>query len=241
MRRIGVASFLLLTFTATVVSNGVMVHEYGALELKFWLVTGWFPFRMFEFTSGMAIGWLLIAPEARGWRDVVRHPATILALLIGGFALHTAGDLLIGRWTIDELVRGDNHLYLQAIALPLVTLGLAAMAVPLVVRAPSRVDVWGPVRAFAAIGVMSYAILIINDPMRLIASQLRVEDVNAAVWWTFLVAVYVPVSLLIGWPLAQVLGLMPRRHVVREDVVERPPRPALNASLEVPEVVGTGG
>ena len=43
-------------------ANWWIVHEYGALELKFYLVTGWAPFRLFEFTAGMAIGWLLIAP-----------------------------------------------------------------------------------------------------------------------------------------------------------------------------------
>ena len=34
----------------------------------------------------------------------------------------------------------------------------------------------------------------------------RVEDVPDAVWWTFLVAVYVPASVVVAWPLARVLG-----------------------------------
>jgi hypothetical protein len=57
---------------------------------------------------------------------------------------------------------------------------------------------------------MSYAILIVNDPLRLVASQLRVGGVDDGLWWTFLIAVYVPVSVLLAWPLARVLGLMPR-------------------------------
>jgi hypothetical protein len=69
---------------------------------------------------------------------------------------------------------------------------------------------------------MSYAILIVNDPMRLVASQLRVEEVPAAVWWAFLVAVYVPASIALAWPLARLLGLMPKRGVLRREMaVER--------------------
>jgi hypothetical protein len=67
-----------------------------------------------------------------------------------------------------------------------------------------------PVRALATVGVMSYAVLIVNDPLRLVASQLRLEQVSDAVWWTFLVAVYVPISILLAWPLARVLGLLPK-------------------------------
>jgi hypothetical protein len=65
------------------------------------------------------------------------------------------------------------------------------------------------VRAIATIGVMSYAILIMNDAMRLIASQIRIENPPDAVWWTFLVAVYVPASIALAWPAARLLGLMP--------------------------------
>ena len=57
---------------------------------------------------------------------------------------------------------------------------------------------------------MSYAILIVNDAMRLVASQLRLEDLPGLLWWTFLVAVYVPASIALAWPLARVLGLFPR-------------------------------
>ena len=80
------------------------------------------------------------------------------------------------------------------------------LALPLLVKPPSRIDRSVPVRALTTVGVMSYALLIVNDPMRLVASQLRVEDVPGAVWWTFLVAVYVPLSVVLAWPLAKVLG-----------------------------------
>ena len=100
--------------------------------------------------------------------------------------------------------------YWQSTALPLVTLGLAMLALPLLLKPPSRVDVMAPLRLVATIGVMSYAVLIINDPMRLVASQLRLEDVADPIWWAFLVGVYVPVSLLLAWPLTHLLGLWPK-------------------------------
>ncbi len=237
MRRIGVVAFLMLTFGVTVMANWWIVHEYGALELKFFLVTGWAPFRMFEFTAGMAIGWLLIAPQGRRWLAIARRPEVIAAAFVAGFAAHTAGDLLIGRWTAEQLTSRGAGLYLQSLGLPLATLGIGLFALPLLVKPPSRIDLSLPVRAFTTIGVMSYALLIINDPMRLVASQLRLEDVSAAVWWTFVVAAYVPASILLGWPLARVLGLMPRatargNHPAPSDEIS-PPTKIFDDAAEV--------
>lgn len=222
MRKVGVVAFLFATFAVTVAANAWAVYEYGALELKFFLVTGWAPFRLFEFTAGMALGWLLIDPRARGHLARARNPIVLGMAVAIGLTAMVAGDLLIGWWTVQDIVARDPMLYLQALALPLVTVGLALLALPLLVRRPSRVDVSVPVRALVAIGVMSYAILIISDAMRLIASQLRVEDVAAPVWCTFLVAVYVPVTILLAWPMAHALGLMPRRKAAPS---EPPPQP----------------
>lgn len=210
MRRIGVAAFLFITFVITVGANAWAVQQYAALEFKFFLVTGWAPFRLFEFTAGMALGWLLIDPRARGILEVFRSPVILAAALMLGLTSMVIGDLLIGWWTVDQVVERSPLLYLQALALPLVTLGLALISLPLLVRRPSRIDVSLPVRGFVLIGVMSYAILIVNDAMRLVASQLRLEDTPGWLWWTFLVAIYVPASLLLAWPLARALGLLPR-------------------------------
>jgi peptidoglycan/LPS O-acetylase OafA/YrhL len=212
MRRIGVAAFLLLTFAITVGANAWAVHQYGALELKFFVVTGWAPFRLFEFTSRMALGWLLVDPRAARTLGIVRHPLTLVLAAVLGLGTMVAGDLLTGWWTVDDVVSRSPLLYWQALALPLVTLGLALLALPLLVWRQSSAEARLPVRAVAMVGVMSYAILIVNDAMRLVASQLRVEDIPAAAWWTFLVAVYVPASIVLAWPLARVLGLLPARR-----------------------------
>jgi peptidoglycan/LPS O-acetylase OafA/YrhL len=203
MKRLGVVPFVVVTFAITVASNVWIVDRYGAPEFQFWLVTGWAPFRLFEFTFGMAIGWLLASPDRARAVAMLRHPLGTVLLLVAGFAAHTAGDLLIGQWTAR---------YWQAMALPLVTLGLGLIVLPLLVKRPSRFEAAAPVRAFAAFGVMSYALLIVNDPMRLVASQLRLEDVSQLYWWTFLVAIYVPASVALAWPLAHLLGLMPKRR-----------------------------
>jgi peptidoglycan/LPS O-acetylase OafA/YrhL len=223
MRKVGVVAFLLGTLAFTVAANGWAVHEYAALELKFSLVTGWAPFRLFEFTAGMALGWLLIDPRARVWLDRVRHPALLVAGVIIGFVAMVAGDLLIGWWTFDQVIARDAVLYWQALGLPLVTLGLALISLPLLVRRPSRVDATLPIRALVGLGFMSYAVLIVNDAMRLVASQLRVEDVPDAWWAAFLVVVYLPLSIALAWPLAKFLGLFPARRATPAPLPERVP------------------
>lgn len=206
MRRIGLVPFLVVTFAATVLANWWVLYQYHYLELQFRLVTGWAPFRLFEFTSGMAVGAIIADPTRARVLGALRTRPAIVAALLLGFVAHTAGDLLIGEWSAG---------YWQAFALPLVTLGLAMIAIPVVTKRPSRSDAWLPLRAVAAAGVVSYTVLIINDPMRLIASQMRLEHAPAVVWWTFVVAVYVPVTMLLAWPLARVLGLLPQRGASR--------------------------
>jgi peptidoglycan/LPS O-acetylase OafA/YrhL len=216
MKRAGVVPFLLLTAGVTLAANAWIVDQYRVPELKFWLVTGWAPFRLIEFTLGMGIGWLLASPDGRPALKVLRHPLAIIAALAAGLAAHTWGGMLTGDASAG---------YGQAIALPLATVGLALIGLPLIVKPPSRIDVAAPVRAIAMLGMMSYAILIVNECMRLVASQVRIEQPPDEVWWTFLVAVYVPVSVALAWPIAHVLGLMPQRA----------PRPVHIEAQEIPD------
>ena len=232
MKRIGVLPFLLLTFGMTVAANWWEINRYMEPELQFRMVTGWAPFRLFEFTSGMAIGWLLASPERHRALAFARQPAVIVSAIVLGLAAHTAGDLMIGQWDIR---------YWQALALPLVTVGLALLALPLLVKRPSRVDASMPVRALVSIGVMSYTILIVSDAMRLVASQIRIEGASDAVWWTFLVAVYVPVTLLVAWPMARVLGLLPKTGGRAQSATPRDVVPSGVPEIAIADAVGAGG
>jgi hypothetical protein len=92
---------------------------------------------MFEFTSGMAIGWLLAAPGNERALRALRQPYAIVALLAGGLTVHTIGDLMVGRLDAG---------YWQSAALPLATLGLAMLVVPVLLKPPSRIDASMPIR-----------------------------------------------------------------------------------------------
>ncbi len=227
MKRVGVLPFLLVSALITVGANLWIVDQYKIPELKFWLVTGWAPFRMFEFTFGMACGWLIASPERHRALMIARHPLVIVSMLALGLTAHTFGGVLTGDPSTG---------YWQAVALPLSTLGVGLLALPLLVKPPSRIDLAMPVRALATIGVMSYAILIVNDAMRLVASQIRIENPSDTVWWTFLVAVYVPLSIALAWPAARLLGLMPssapRPRTVPQLVLEEQRLLALRPSVE---------
>jgi peptidoglycan/LPS O-acetylase OafA/YrhL len=209
MKRAGVLPFLLLTAAITLAANVWLVDQYKVPELKFWLVTGWAPFRLLEFTFGMGVGWLLASPERDRALAALRHPAVIVVVFAAGLAAHTVGGMLTGDATMGRW---------QAVALPLSTLGLGLVVLPLLVKPPSRIDATAPMRVIATLGVMSYAVLIVNECMRLVASQIRIENPSDTVWWTFLVAVYMPASVLLAWPLAHVLGLMPRRAAKPEAI-----------------------
>ncbi|MEX2246040.1 MAG: acyltransferase [Dehalococcoidia bacterium] len=208
MRRVGIIAFLIATFGLTVGANWWIVHEYGAPEFQFRLVTGWAPFRLFEFTAGMAVGALLVDPRRKHWLRALRHPASVGAALTLGVAVHTAGGLMIGDWSLR---------YWQSMALPLSTLGLALLALPLLTAPAGRLQLSLPMRALAFIGTMSYTVLIVNDAMRLVASQLRFEGLPDGWWWAFLIVVYVPASVGLAWPLARVLRLLPARSAAERE------------------------
>ena len=108
-------------------------------------------------------------------------------------------------------------------------------------EAPVRVDVAMPVRALATIGVMSYAIL--SSATRCGSSRARSASRARAtpLWWTFLVAVYVPVTLLLAWPLARVLGLMPKRDGQAQPARAREVAPSGMPEIALGDAVGAGG
>lgn len=217
LRWVGPVPLLAAALAITLASNAYVIDAYGALEFQFRFVVGLAPFRVFEFVLGMVVGHVLVTARPDGPMRLLRTPAGVAGLLVTGFALHTAGDFFDSRY----------HFY-QMLSDPLIIAGLTLLAVPLLVKKPGALEANLLARLIAFIGVMSYAVLIVNEPFRWVASQLRIEHVPQAWWWFFLTAIYVPLTVLLAWPLAVVLGLMPTRRVRRAPAAEpaRLPLPA---------------
>lgn len=199
MRRIGPLPVVAAALALNIAASWCVIDHYVVLELRFSWVTGWSVFRLFEFTLGMAMGMALAEPERLLGR-FLRSPFALLLVPIG-LAVHTAGDLLDSRYG-----------YWATLITPLVILGLTLMVTPAIFSRPGRLVLNPAGRLLAFVGVISYAVLIINDPLRFVASELRAQHVPGAWWWLFLTAVYVPLSVLLAWPLAKVVGLMPERR-----------------------------
>jgi peptidoglycan/LPS O-acetylase OafA/YrhL len=151
-------------------------------------------FRMFEFALGMSLGYLLIHERDR-LRAAVSAPSTVGALIAAGVLLVIGGNLI-----------DDGQHYYSAIAAPITITGVALFVVPLLVKRPGRFEAAAPMRLLARVGPISYALLIVNEPLRLVASVLRVDGAPTGVWWVYLAA-YLPLTIITAMPLARVLGI----------------------------------
>lgn len=199
MKRMGPWLFLGGTLAVTLASLGAMVWVAGDLvEHRGWVEMG-SPFRLFEFGAGMTVGYL-----------VVRRPQTLLsatrwplAILSGaaGATLFVAACLIAPAATA-AMVQG-----------PAIVAGLVLIAVPLIAKTPGRLEASRPGRAAAWVGVISYTLLIISEPLRSVTHTMSAE--RAADGWITLWAVagFVPLTLLFARPLAVVLGLVERQSL----------------------------
>jgi peptidoglycan/LPS O-acetylase OafA/YrhL len=100
----------------------------------------------------------------------------------------------------------DGRQYYGTVAAAIVIFGIAMIVLPLLAKRPGRIEASAPLRGLAWIGPLSYAVLIANEPLRIIASFLRVEEIPTGLWWLYLV-IYVPLTLIIARPLASFLGI----------------------------------
>jgi peptidoglycan/LPS O-acetylase OafA/YrhL len=176
------------------------------------------PFRVSEFFIGMSIGNLLACrrDQVAAW---VKSPFDLGGLMVIGVMLVMGGVLLAPE--------GDTQLVASDV---MVQVGLALLILPLLFKAPGRLEVSVLARALVFLGVISFTALIVNDMMRYFASFLRVEGVTGPPWWFFLWVVYIPVGTLLAYPLAKLFGLLPQQRA-RERAkaslhVATPPAPA---------------
>jgi len=196
LRRVGAAIFLTATLLVSLVSLNLVLAIDGNLARLHRVLDMGSPFRLFEFGLGMTAGYLLVSRPAlvrRGARGVVALP------------IAAAGGALV---VIGSTMRIDTPALSGTIAQPMVALGLALLFLPLAFKRPGRLERVGPGRAVAWVGVISYAVLIANEPLRAVTLRLRFQQSSVEGVWVWLL--YLPLTFAIAWPVARLLGLVER-------------------------------
>ncbi len=197
LKRIGPSAFVAAALAVTLTSLAGMIAVNGdLLHHRSWIEMG-APFRIFEFATGMAGGYVMVQrPEAL--RRLAAMPVAAASVAVGA-AVFVAGCMI-------DLDSG----MLAALQEPFVVIGLALVFAPIVVRAPGRFEATAPARALAWIGVISYTVLIVNEPLRSVTHTMSAERAPdlALLAWAF---VLIPLTLLLARPLAVLLGVVERQ------------------------------
>lgn len=201
LKRLRPATFLAIAFVTTVAAKGILIATVGSFDAdpSFHINHVYIPFRWFEFALGMSLGYGLVHHRGRilemvqpGWRTAVA--------VVGGIS----GAILF------NVLDASSYTYASAFADPVIIAFMAAAYLPLLVKDAGRLEAVVLVRFFAFCAPLSYAILIVSEPLRLVASFLRVEDVPTLLWWAFLVA-YMPLTVAFAIPVGRLLGMTPKR------------------------------
>lgn len=196
MKRIGPWTFAAGALAITLAFRWAAIDIDGNFLVSRHLVETAAPFRIFEFALGMAMGSFI---AGRGRRAL---PGAA-AIVFSGLLLFISGNL------IDPL-GGETAVLID----PMVALGMALIVLPLIVKIPGALEVSAPGRVLAWVGVISYTVLIINEPLRAVTHTLRNEDAPWAWQALWIGVLYMPITLIAARPLAVLLGLVER---------ERPP------------------
>jgi hypothetical protein len=115
------------------------------------------------------------------------------------------GAVLFGAGCFVPLDAG----YTSVLQWPLIIGGLALTIAPVLLTRRIVADAL-PLRALAGIGVISYALLIVNEPMRSITHTMRAEHAPMAAVAAWIVLGFIPLTFVLARPLAGWLGLLPR-------------------------------
>jgi peptidoglycan/LPS O-acetylase OafA/YrhL len=208
----------------SVASTALLVHFAGDVNgLHSYIWSHWMPFRLVEFMAGMALGYALVCRQEAltVWLSSKRG---VGALLVMSLAAHSLGTWFTGS-------DGTR----SALSYTLLALGLTGITTLVIVATPRTIVATAPARLIAWIGIMSYAVLIANEPLRYIDFYLMFNRglLWTAQWWFFIVAIYVPVTILLAYPLALVLGLLPGRSAHRAPLTTELPAVAASSPTEV--------
>jgi hypothetical protein len=173
----------------------------------------------------MSLGWLLAhrREETNRWTS---SPTDILGFLVIA--------VLIQWFAMSATF--DNAL-LSGLSIPLTALALALYATPLLFKSPGQLEATPVAKLLVGLGLVSFAALIVNESVRLVASFLRTHDTPDALWWLFLVVFYIPgATVLFAWPITRLFGLLPdqRKPAAGEPLPGAPalggPPPDLNSA-----------
>ncbi|HEY8171495.1 MAG TPA: acyltransferase [Dehalococcoidia bacterium] len=199
LKRIGPVAFFIASAAISIGSTLWLVAYAGdSNSFHGYVWSNWAPFRIIEFAAGMSIGYV-----AYEWQHVMlrlRSVAGVPLLIAVGTAAVIISALLDGR-----------HEQWDTLAHPFAATGIAFLVLSAIVWQPRRIVSFAPIRLVAFVGVMSYAVLIVNDCMRIVnhyslGQGWRYTDG----WWFFIVVIYVPVGVALAYPLASMLGLLPK-------------------------------
>lgn len=222
LRRLGAWPFLALTLVITLVAKAPITlsdRGYGLL-FNWWIDSVYLPMNLFTFGLGMSLAWLYVY-DRDALRRYTSKPLDWALLIYGGLMVHTGGALLQGRAGI-----------VGVLSAPMVVLGLTIVVLPWIANADeARAD--SALRArLAAIGVMSYSLLIASDPFRFVLGTMY--GLDAPTWaWAILWAVYLPLLLGLALVVERVTQAMVSFRVTRP----RPPAHVAVAAGEQPRVV----
>jgi len=196
LKRVGPWLFLAATLAVTLASLGAMVWAAGDLvEHRSWVEMA-SPFRLFEFGAGMTLGYLVVR-RPQMVLGATRPPLALLSVAAGGTLFVAA--CLIAPDAPAAIVQG-----------PAIIAGLTLLSIPLIAKTPGWLEASAPGRAAAWVGVISYTMLIVSEPLRSVTHTMSAERVSDGWITLWAVAGFAPLTLLLARPLAVVLGLVER-------------------------------
>lgn len=203
LRRIGPWRLLLLGIAVTLAARALLIMagaEWVDAMYRSRSMTTFAPFRLGEFTTGMALGYLLVhhRDQVREW---VVSPIDIFGWVVIGILLQMFGA-----------VQGPKAEMLTVVGDPAIQLGMVCYTLPILFKVPGRLETSVVASALVFTGIVSFPALFVNDSMRYVASFLRAEDIPDVFWWFFLVVIYVPVGVLLVYPIAALFRLLPKQR-----------------------------
>jgi peptidoglycan/LPS O-acetylase OafA/YrhL len=191
-------AFLAMITAISVGSSAWLLREAGDIDsLHGYIHTYWLPFRLIEFGAGMAMGYAIVMYPAQ-LRAAFSTWPSVVALVVAGLMMHTVGALL-----------GPDNGYWITASYSLIVLGLSALMLAAIVPRPGTLLNSPPARLLAWMGVLSYAVLIVNETFRVLNDYFLFHGWRYTSGWWFFIFLNVPLTVLLAYPLARLLGLLP--------------------------------